>query len=187
LHSQLQGLFDRGGFLLRKWNSNELRVHIDPELREQNLVHLISDPDEYAKTLGIEWNSTHDQFRLAVADLPPQEGLTKRILTSDIARTFDVLGWVSPVVVKAKILLQRMWEVKVQWDDPVPQELEQTWLQWRAELSLLADRHIPRCYFPKDSTIVFRQLHGFSDASEQAYSGVVYLRQVDTTGCVHIS
>ena len=189
LHSQLQGLFDRGGFLLRKWNSSELEVlqHIDPELREQNSVLTISDPDEYSKTLGIEWNSTHDQFRLAVADLPPQKGLTKRILTSDIARTFDVLGWVSPVVVKAKILLQRMWEVKVQWDDPVPQELEQTWQQWRAELSLLADRHIPRCYFPKDVTIAYRQLHGFSDASEQAYSGVVYLRLVDTTGCVHIS
>ena len=122
-----------------------------------------------------------------MADLPPQKGLTKRILTSDIARTFDVLGWVSPVVVKAKILLQRMWEVKVQWDDPVPQELEQTWQQWRAELSLLADRHIPRCYFPKDAAIAYRQLHGFSDASEQAYSGVVYLRLVDTTGCVHIS
>ena len=94
---------------------------------------------------------------------------------------------ISPVVVKAKILLQRMWEVKVQWDDPVPQELEQTWQRWRAELSLLADRHIPRCYFPKDVTIAYRQLHGFSDASEQAYSGVVYLRLVDTTGCVHIS
>ena len=69
----------------------------------------------------------------------------------------------------------------------MPQELEQTWQQWRAELSLLADRHIPRCYFPKDVTIAYRQLHGFSDASEQAYSGVVYLRLVDTTGCVHIS
>ena len=137
---------------------------------------MISDPDEYSKTLGIEWNSTHDQFCLAVADLSPQEGLTKRILTSDIARTFDVLGWVSPVVVKAKILLHRMWEVKVQWDDPVPQELEQTWQQWRAELSLLADRHIPRCYFPKDADFRMHQ----NKPSLSSYMG-------DATGCVHIS
>ncbi len=34
LHHELQSLFTKGGFLLRKWNSNESEVlqHIDPEL-----------------------------------------------------------------------------------------------------------------------------------------------------------
>ncbi len=34
LHVQLQALFNKGGFLLRKWNSSELAVlqQIDPEL-----------------------------------------------------------------------------------------------------------------------------------------------------------
>ena len=190
LRSQLQSLFAKGGFLLRKWNSSELEVlqSIDSELREQKSSHLISDPDDYAKTLGIGWNSIHDHFCLTVADLPPQKRLTKQIITSDIARTFDVLGWISPVILKAKILLQHMWELKIQWDDPVPKELEQTWLRWRSELSLFAERHnIPRCYFPKEAKIVHRQLHGFSDASDQAYAGVVYLRLVDDAGCVHIS
>ena len=189
LHRQLQELFAKGGFLLRKWDSSELEVlqHVDPELRERKSVHTISDPDEYAKTLGVEWHATLDHFRLTVADLPLHEKLTKRELTSDIARTFDVLGWFSPAVVKAKILLQRLWEEKVQWDDPVPRELCQTWLQWRSELSLLAERHIPRCYFPKSVTIAYQQLHGFCDASELAYAGVVYLRLVDTTGCIHTS
>ena len=189
LHHQLQNLFAKGGFLLRKWNSSELKVleHIAPELREQNSIHTLSDSDEYAKTQGIEWNSKLDHFRLTVAELPQQERLTKRILTSDIAKIFDVLGWFSPTVVKAKILLQRLWEIKVQWDDLVPQDLEETWHQWRSELGLLTHWLIPRCYFPKNTTIVYKQLHGFSDASEQAYAGVVYLRMVDTTGSVYVS
>ena len=46
---------------------------------------------------------------------------------------------------------------------------------------------IPRCYFPKEVQILSTQLHGFSDTSEAAYAGVVYLRMVDTDGKVHIS
>ena len=189
LYHQLLGLFGKGGFLLRKWSSSELEViqHIDPELREQKHVHSISDAREYTKTLGVEWNVSLDHFRITVATPPPHETLTKRLLISNIARTFDVLGWFSPTVVKAKILLQRLWEKKVQWDDPVPSELEQTWSRWISELGLLTEKHIARCYSPKDVTIVYQQLHGFCDASELAYAGVVYFRMVDTTGHIHTS
>jgi hypothetical protein len=76
------------------------------------------------------------------------------MLISDIAKTFDVLGWVSPAIIKAKIFLQKLWEEKVDWDDPVPSAINKAWSQWRAELSLLSERHIPRCYFPKDAKIV---------------------------------
>ncbi len=46
------------------------------------------------------------------------------------------------------------------------------------------DYLIPR---PKEFKIAFKQLHGFSDASEKAYAGVVYLRLVDTNGHIHTS
>ena len=55
------------------------------------------------------------------------------------------------------------------------------------ELPILMEKFIPRCYFPKHINIKFKQLHGFCDASEQAYAGVVYLRMVDTKGDVHTS
>lgn len=69
----------------------------------------ISDSENYTKTLGIEWSSNSDHFRLTVADLPQVSGLTKQALVSDISKTFDVLGWYSPTIVKAKILLQALW------------------------------------------------------------------------------
>jgi hypothetical protein len=45
--------------------------------------------------------------------------------------------------------------------------------------------HVPRCYFSSKNAIVSTQLHGFSDASEDAYGGVVYLRVEDSTNKVH--
>lgn len=189
LHRELQALFDKGGFLLRKWNASEPSVlqHIDPDLQDAQQTISISDPESYTKTLGINWNSSTDHFRLTVADLPQVNGMTKRALVSDIAKTFDVLGWYSPTIVKAKILLQLLWSEKIGWDDPVPNTLLEEWLQWRSELHLLSSHDIPRCYYPKEATITFMQLHGFSDASERAYSGVVYLRMEDSNGTVHTS
>ena len=189
LQKQLQELFSRGGFLLRKWNSSEAVVlqHIAPDLRDSQSLHAIPDPDEYTKTLGIQWNSGLNHFRLTVAEFPKIKNLTKRLLVSNIAKTFDVLGWYFPSIIKIKILLQRIWELKIDWDDPVPPEIEAIWLQWRTELTLLSHKYIPRCYFPKQSLVESVQLHGFSDASEEAYAGVVYLRMVDSLQCVHTS
>ena len=97
LQGQLQALFSEGGFLLRKWNSSVPTVlqHIPFELREIQSTHSIPSPDEYTKTLGIEWNASMDHFCLTVAKLPPLQQVTKRVLVSDIAKTFDVLGWFS--------------------------------------------------------------------------------------------
>ena len=189
LHNQLQMLFDAGGFLLRKWNSSETAVleNIEPKLRDVQHTHTIIDSEAYTKTLGVEWYSNTDKFRLIVADLVHSEVFTKRELTSDIAKVYDPLGWIAPVTIKAKILLQRLWEEKIQWDDQVPEALLQIWLRWRTELKLLTEKNISRCYFPKDATIIYQQIHGFSDASELAYAAVVYLRQVDSTGTVHIA
>ena len=145
LHIQLQSLFGKAEFLLRKWNSSELEVlqHIDSELRDQRAICTFSDPDEYTKTLGVEWNARLDHFRLMVSDLPTNRNPTKRAIASDVARIFDVLGWFAPVTIKAKILLQRLWEEGMDWDETVPTTLGQTWLErapsacWQAHPTVL--------------------------------------------------
>ena len=173
-----------------KWNSSEPAVlqHISPELKDSQSTYLITDREGYTKTLGIEWNADMDHFRLTITALPPLEHITKRILVSDIAKTFDVLGWFSPTVIEVEILLQHLWEQKIDWyDRGVPLPIRSLWLQWRSELKLLSSKHIPRCYYQKESCLASIQLHGFSDASEEAYAGVVYLRMMDSTGNVQVS
>ena len=83
-----------------------------------------------------------------------------------------------------KILLQRVWEEGVGWDDPVPEAIQHAWKRWRLELPVLANKSVPRYYFPHSVQISSLQIHGFSDASEDAYAGVVYLRMVDTAGTI---
>ena len=73
------------------------------------------------------------------------------------------------------------------WGDPVRQPVCDTWLQWRHELTLLADKSIPCCYFPNTARITSFQLHSFLDASELAYAGGVYLRMTDSSENVHVA
>ena len=156
LQQQLHNLFTCGVFLLRKWNSNDPLVlqSIPEDLTDLREVHPISETNEYTKTLGLGWNVTMDQFHLTISNLPSTEIVTKRIIVSDIAKIFDVLGRFSPVIPKIKILLQRLWERKVDWDDPVPQEIYEMWLRWRSELNSLTSKSIPHCYSPKEAGII---------------------------------
>ena len=101
---------------------------------------------------------------------------TKRGIIADIAKTFDVLGWISPCVITMKILYQQLWEEDLSWDEELPQIYQTHHKLWKDQLPLLAAKRLPRCYYQVDSPHTSVQLHGFSDASEKAYSAVVYLR-----------
>ncbi len=189
LQKQLQELFAKAGFMLRKWRSSDptTLLHLTPDLLDVHASHHLPDDDGFAKALGIEWNSTRDCFRLTVSEFPVHNALTKRALVSDIAKTYDVLGWFAPSVVMVKVLLQRVWEARIGWDETVPPAIAESWERWRRELPMLASKLIPRCYYPRNVRVVSVQLHGFSDASEVAYAAVAYLRVVDSSERVYVS
>ena len=87
LQQQLTKLFSLGGFVLMKWNSNDLSVlkEIPEELRDSSKVHTFTDDQKYSKTLGIEWNIASDRLRLNVSDPPVANKMTKRSVVSDVA------------------------------------------------------------------------------------------------------
>lgn len=109
LHQQLQNLFTKGGFLLRKWNSSESAVlkHIPTDLKDTNSTQQLPDTDQYTKTLGTEWNASQDHFRLTVAELPPITNLTKRALVLDIAKTLTSLDAFLPQSLKSKCFFNK--------------------------------------------------------------------------------
>ena len=65
--------------------------------------------------------------------------------------------------------------------------MQSSWKTWHKELPLLKEFCVARPYFLKGVVIKDVQLHGFSDVSEVAYSGVVYLRAIDDQNNIHMA
>ena len=62
---------------------------------------------------------------------------SKREIISDIAKKFDVLGWLAPSTIIMKDLFQHLWELKLSWDEEIPPELQKQHQQWKTQLPLL--------------------------------------------------
>ncbi|XP_024893518.1 uncharacterized protein LOC112468531 [Temnothorax curvispinosus] len=102
-------------------------------------------------------------------------------MLSQVASLFDPLGLVGPVIVKAKIMLQRLWEDKLDyWDESVPVDIATSWSKYREQVELLNNFIVPRQVTTEN--VINVQLHGFCDASERAYGAVLYLRSTTFLG-----
>lgn len=84
---------------------------------------------------------------------------------------------ISPFVVIAKIIMQKIWLSNLDWDDQLPGTLLWEWNDFLNSLSDLKKMKIPRNLFSygKDSVISI-ELHAFSDASMKCYGTCIYLR-----------
>lgn len=185
LQGQLIQMLASAGFNLRKWasNSKELLESIDPDLHSSSASMSI-DIDETIKTLGILWHPTSDVFIFKVNPLSPEGILTKRTLLSTIAKTFDPLGWLSPITIKHKIIMQKLWKYQLEWDEKVPPDISCEWTELTEDMVFVKDIKIPR-FLSTDSNNQF-QLHGFSDASEKAYAAAIYFRSVSDIGQISV-
>ncbi|XP_065075911.1 uncharacterized protein LOC135699568 [Ochlerotatus camptorhynchus] len=186
LRTELMQLLQKGGFLLRKWCSNSLQVldGLPPELLgTQSSIKF--GPEETIKTLGISWEPKADVFKFDTSIIVNNQTPTKRNILSTIAQLFDPLGIISPVVVQAKILMQHLWLLALEWDAEVPPEIRQQWVRFAEQLPQLANFRIDRyALVPKYRRI---ELHCFADASKAAYGACIYVRSESSDGSVKIS
>ncbi|XP_011313385.1 uncharacterized protein [Fopius arisanus] len=171
--TQLQQICHAGGFPLQKWTSNH------PEILEQlNVSTGTAGPVQFEeaiiKTLGLCWHPSTDSFQYKAKNFN-STNFTKRTLLSEIAQIFDPLGFIAPVIVRGKILIQELWLLKSTWDDQLPLEYVRRWKEFRDELTQLNQLSIPR-WLSLSPTITNVQIHVFADASTAAMGAVVYLR-----------
>ncbi|XP_057713144.1 uncharacterized protein LOC130929733 isoform X2 [Corythoichthys intestinalis] len=136
------------------------------------------------RALGVHWWVTSDIFcfRVVIKNNP----FTRRGVLSTVASIFDPLGFVAPFILVGKRILQKMCQEKLDWDEPLPQDLKPEWEAWLRDLQNLSTIKISRCYVPSTFNQVQQyELHSFSDASVSGYGVCSYLRTVTKSGEVH--
>ncbi|GFT30947.1 uncharacterized protein TNCV_1683211 [Trichonephila clavipes] len=77
----------------------------------------------------------------------------------ELLSNFDV----SPVVTKAKQVMQELWRLKLDWNDSLPIHLETQWKRFVKSLAAINNLNIPRYILLDDALRI--ELHGYCDSS----------------------
>lgn len=174
LQRELIELLKSGGFELRKWasNSSELLNAISENEAQMPLSFDDKCEPHFIKVLGLQWHPQIDTFsyQCRLSD----KTCTKRTILSDIGRIFDPLGFLCPILLSAKYLMQCIWTAKVGWDESPPLNIVDRWLTLKSELPNLSSIQLRRQIESGKDCV--NQLHGFCDASNIGYAAVIYLR-----------
>jgi len=92
-------------FELSKWASN--CPELLPATRSLDVMNQFSSKNESdSSVLGIRWNQSKNSLHFSYDIDAPHGGVTKRAILSEVARLFDPLGLLGPIIVVAKLILQ---------------------------------------------------------------------------------
>ena len=147
----------------------------EPAILEDIPTELLNE-EKIVKVLGVQWNTEKDAIMFNFIEKIEHKQDTKRTFLQQSASIFDPLGMIAPFVTKVKILFQELWLKKLEWDQPLPPDIQLEWDKWKSELKELKDLEKPRCFFDKTKGTATRvTLFAFGDASIKAYASAVYI------------
>lgn len=132
IYIQLQALLEKGGFELRKFRTNGLEVSKEADdftsLREE----------EVTSVLGLGWNNASGNlsFRWRRPNLSSIKW-TKAEISSHMGRLFDSQGFLGPIMITSKLILQSLHRAKIPWGASIPIEVQKKWVQRYEDLSAI--------------------------------------------------
>ena len=129
LKQNLISLLQKGGFKLSKRQSNV------KELFEKD-----SDV-ESVSALGLEWNLILDDLKLCRGFAGKDHTIfTHRVVLSVASSIFDPLGLASPFTIRIRLILRLIWQKALKyWDEEIPQDVAQQYLDWLQEIPTLKE------------------------------------------------
>ena len=170
-------VFKDAQFRLHKWNSNASELELDGETvvgndEEMYAKQQLSDDSTQTTMLGLKWNKSDDTITVAFSTVHSKATVTKRIILSKLAKVYDPLGLVSPIVLEGKIIFRDVCKMKIQWDADIREPLSRRWGDW--EKSLREEETVTRPIVNYREPVLNLELHAFGDASAKGVGAVVY-------------
>ena len=166
-------IMSEANFNLRSWASNSQQLQAIA--RDSQVI----DENQVVNVLGLHWDTTADRicFIPKSLDSITSSVVTKRSILQDSSRVYDPLGILSPVTIRAKLLMLELWQQSVDWDEPLEQQMRDKWRDIATDLQNATVTTLTRRYFPSESNSDYHttHLHIFADASMKAYGAVVYI------------
>ncbi|XP_055928135.1 uncharacterized protein LOC129959341 [Argiope bruennichi] len=179
LSKEMIYILSQASMNLRRWATNSSILN---EAWKQANVDRRETSEELGvplKILGLIWDNINDKFTIDIHQISKMKdsNLSKRLILSICGMLFDPLGMITPFTVRMKLLLQNTWERELKWDEPLPPDIQETFLSWLDEVKTIPQISLPRPYF-LDAETPMAEIHIFSDASPKAYGCVAYFRKV---------
>ena len=109
-----------GKLTVKGWHSNFLRVDKFPEAIETEI-------------LGHRWNKSTDNFRPNFVETV-QKTITKRSILSTVSKLWDPTGIFAPLTLQVRLLLQSVWQLRVSWDEQLPDSVCITFMKAMKEI-----------------------------------------------------
>ena len=151
LFEKLKKVFKEGGFNMRKWCSNDMKLMERIESVEKEQVARENNFHQSNKVLGILWDNEADLLRFDLEEVlinMNTDVLSKRMILSTTAKFFDPLGLTSPVILQLKILFQDICRAEINdWDQEVDGELKQRFMDIIEDIRHTKTILVNRCYF----------------------------------------
>ena len=132
--NSLTELLSRRGFHLTKWITNHEEILSKlPECERSAKAqqYLLGNPTD-DRILRIQWKVKEDQITFNVQI--PDKTFTRRGILSIFASLYDPLGFVAPVLLGAKRLLQTLCNQNLGWDQPIRENELGRWKSWLKNL-----------------------------------------------------
>ena len=137
-----------GGFKLTKFISNSPKILKELLRYGVSQKHAVVDLDlqktSIQRTLGVLWDMENGLLKLKT--IQKDITMTKRGLLSSVSSIFDPLGILTLTIIEPKQIIQLAWQIKINWDNPVPLDLEIRWKNWLTNLSKINHISLPHWY-----------------------------------------
>lgn len=185
----------QANFEMHGWASNSKNVLKTVSRAEQNSGREMRLCDKNGgKVLGLYWDTGSDdlKFNCGLEKIPAEilNGVVKpkkREFLRFSMSVFDPLGLLAPFTVTSKMIMKKIWQSGIHWDDEIRDEEQADFMVWLGKLAKVAECRIPRCVTPISDQDASAQLHVFCDASLAAFAAVAYLRFETNTGQIYVS